>query len=246
MNTWRSDTGLDVAMAAPRRHSARRMIGQYLTDLTVFLSIVLVISWTFQISSAGLYLHSKLTTQNDIYMAMSQFTPLNMLVSYASTMADMRRDLDSGIGSAGGLATASGQIFATIGWVMLDVCLVAPRTIIAIYRQTSGTGAWVVLAGFAMSIGAVLAWLLSGRVVVWRVLLASMASPLVVSAVFLALQSLCEMVLITYFLLATLAPYIIAVPVICALYWLAFPSAERGITGSLVHAAERLWHGKQA
>jgi hypothetical protein len=221
------------------------MIGQYLTDLTVLLGIVLVISWTFQVSSAGLYLHSNLTMQNDIYMALSHFTPLNMLASYASTMADMRRDLDAGIGSADGLGSASGQLFTTIAWLMLDVCLVAPRTIIAIYRQTAGTAAWVVLAGFALSLGTVLAWLLSGRIVLWRIFLVSMVSPLVVSAVFLSLQSLWEMALITFFLLVALTPYVIACPVICALYWLAFPHAERGITGNMAHAAELLWHRKK-
>jgi len=221
------------------------MIGQYLTDLIVFLGIVLVISWMFQVSSARLYLHSTPMMQNDIYMAMRQFTPVNMLASYASTLVDMRRSMDSGVGSADGLATAAGQTFVTIGWVMLDICLIAPRTMIEFYRQTSGIAAWVVVAGFALSIGAVFAWLLSGRLVLWRILLASTVSPLVVSAVFLALQTLWELALTTSFLLATLGPYVIACPVICALYWLAFPSAEHGITGSLAHAAELLWHRKQ-
>jgi hypothetical protein len=133
-----------------------------------------------------------------------------------------------------------------MGWLLLNICLAAPRMLLELYRQTSGIAAWIVLAGFTAGISAVFAWLLSGRFALWRLLLASAAGPLVVSLVFLVLQGFMVLMLGTLYWLTVLAPYAVACPVLCILYWVVFPHADHGATSAVARAIGHLVHGPQS
>jgi hypothetical protein len=240
---WRTD-GLTGSTASGSRHTAsRRIMGQYLTDLAVSIGIVLLVGWIFQSSSGEFAVQQALMTQNELYVALGHFTPLAVIADYAATIEDVRRTLNSGY-SAGGLTVAVGETFATIGWLLLNICLAAPRTLLELYRQTSGIAAWIVLAGFTAAISAVFGWLLAGRFTLWRLVLASAASPLVVSVVFMALQGFMLMLLSSFYWLTVLAPYAVACPVLCMLYWVVFRHAEHGATSSVAHAIGNLVHGR--
>jgi hypothetical protein len=243
MNGWRTDT-LSGSTASGSRHAAsRRVMGHYLTDLAVSIGIVLLVGWIFQASSGESGVQQASTTQNEVYIALGHFTPLSVIADYTATMEDMRRTLNAGY-SAGGLSVAVAETFATIGWLLLNICLAAPRTLFELYRQTSGIAAWIVLAGFTAAISAVFGWLLAGRFTLWRVVLASAASPLVVSVVFMVLQGVMLMLMSSFYWLTVLAPYAVACPVLCTLYWVVFRHAEHGATSSVAHAIGNLVHGK--
>jgi hypothetical protein len=243
MNGWRTDT-LSGSTASGSRHAAsRRVMGHYLTDLAVSIGIVLLLGWIFQASSGESAVQQASITQNELYIALGHFTPLSVIADYTATMEDMRRTLNAGY-SAGGLSVAVAETFATIGWLLLNICLAAPRTLFELYRQTSGIAAWIVLAGFTAAISAVFGWLLAGRFTLWRVVLASAASPLVVSVVFMVLQGVMLMLMSSFYWLTVLAPYAVACPVLCTLYWVVFRHAEHGATSSVAHAIGNLVHGK--
>jgi hypothetical protein len=243
MNGWRTDT-LSGSTASGSRHAAsRRVMGHYLTDLAVSIGIVLLVGWIFQASSGESGVQQASITQNEVYIALGHFTPLSVIADYTATMEDMRRTLNAGY-SAGGLSVAVAETFATIGWLLLNICLAAPRTLFELYRQTSGIAAWIVLAGFTAAISAVFGWLLAGRFTLWRVVLASAASPLVVSVVFMVLQGVMLMLMSSFYWLTVLAPYAVACPVLCTLYWVVFRHAEHGATSSVAHAIGNLVHGK--
>jgi hypothetical protein len=243
MNGWRTDT-LSGSTASGSRHAAsRRVMGHYLTDLAVSIGIVLLLGWIFQASSGESAVQQASITQNEVYIALGHFTPLSVIADYTATMEDMRRTLNAGY-SAGGLSVAVAETFATIGWLLLNICLAAPRTLFELYRQTSGIAAWIVLAGFTAAISAVFGWLLAGRFTLWRVVLASAASPLVVSVVFMVLQGVMLMLMSSFYWLTVLAPYAVACPVLCTLYWVVFRHAEHGATSSVAHAIGNLVHGK--
>ena len=242
MNGWRIDALSGSAASGSRHAASRRIMGHYLTDLAVSIGIVLLVGWIFQISSDDFAVQQALITQNELYVALGHFTPLNVIADYAATIEDIRRTLNSG-NSGGGFALAAGEIFATIGWLLVSICLAAPRTLLELYRQTSGVAAWIVLAGFTASVSGIFAWLLTGRFTLWRVVLASAAGPLVVSVVFMVLQGFMLMLLGSFYWLTALAPYAVACPVLCTLYWVVFRHAEHGATSSVARAIGNLLHG---
>jgi hypothetical protein len=215
-------------------------MGHYLTDLVVSIAIVLIFGWIIQASTDDRYMEEALTTQSAIYVAISHLTPLNMFAEYAATVGAMKRSFDASFNLADGLLVDAGHTFATIGWLLLDIFLAAPLTMIQLYRETSGMAALIVLAGFIVAIGAVFAWLLTGKFAPWRLLLASVASPLVVSVVFLLLQGFMLVLLGAFFRFTVLAPYAVACPVICTLYWIAFPHADHGATSAVIRAIGHL------
>jgi hypothetical protein len=243
MNGWRTDA-LTGSTASGSRHAAsRRIIGHYLTDLAVSLGIVLVVGWISQASSGEFAIQQASITQNALYVALGHFTPVNVIADYAATIEHMRGTLNAGY-SGSGLSVAAGQTFVTIGWLLLNICLAAPRTLLDLYRETSGIAAWIVLAGFTAAISAVFAWLLTGRFTLWRLVLASAASPLVVSVVFMVLQGFMLMLLGSFYWLTVLAPYAVACPVLCTLYWVVFRHADHGATSSVARAIGNLMHGR--
>jgi hypothetical protein len=48
------------------------------------------------------------------------------------------------------------------------------------------------------------------------------------------------LMLSAFFWLTTLAPYAVACPVLCTLYWVAMPNAERGAVASVAHLVLRM------
>jgi hypothetical protein len=54
--------------------------------------------------------------------------------------------------------------------------------------------------------------------------------------VFLVLQGFMVLLPEAFFWFTSLAPYTVACPVICTLYWIAFPNADRGATQSAARA----------
>jgi hypothetical protein len=217
-----------------------RTIAHYLIDLLVSVSLVVIAGWAVQAIAGDTYLHATLDTQSQLYRALSRFTPANLLHSYGATIQSMTQDLNPDSTADDGLTLVGGKIFAAIGGALIGICLAAPTTLFELYRQTDGAAGWIVLSGFGITIAAVLGWLLASRVSLWRVLLAAAISPLAVSVVFLALQSAMVLLYDAFFWLAWLAPYAIACPVVCALYWVAFPGADRGATAALAHAIGRV------
>lgn len=87
--------------------------------------------------------------------------------------------------------------------------------------------------------GSVFALLLASRPSLPRLLLVSALSPIAVSVVFLALQGFMVLMLDAFVWFTALAPYAVACPVICTLYWVVFPNADRGATVMLLRAAGR-------
>jgi hypothetical protein len=236
MNHWFSEAWPGAGVAVRHRPVGGRTVLHFLTDLAVSVSFVLACGWLFQASAGDAYLREALVTQNEVYVAISRFTAQNLFVSYLATIDHMTRDLIYGFNPADGLTPAVGQALATVGRLVLDVALAAPYTLAELYWQTSGTAAWIVLAGFGMTIGTVLAWLFMTRLSLWRLLVASAVSPVAVSVVFLVLQAFMVLMLEAFLWLTALAPYAVACPVICTLYWVAFPNADRGATYAVARA----------
>jgi hypothetical protein len=206
------------------------MVGYFLTDLAVSIGIVLASGRLFWASAGDAQLREALVTQTDIYLALGRFAPRNLLFTYLATISDMSRGLIRESSLADGFTTAAGEVVATIGRLALGLALAGPYTLMELYRQTSGTAGRVVLAGFGVMTCAMLASLFLAGVSRWRLLLALAASPFAASVVFLVLQGFMVLIPDAVFWFTSLAPYVVTCPVICTLYWIAFPNAERGAT----------------
>ena len=238
MSWQRSETWPNAAFGV-RRLFGGRVIAHYLTDLAVSVLLVLSLGWMFQTSVDEFALRNALMAQNELYVEISRFTPRNLFTAYAATLDQMIQNLGFGYAAADGLAAAVGQALAKICYLILDVMLAVPCTLIELYEETDGMAAWLVLAGYAMAIGSVLAWLLIRGASLWRLLLAAVLSPVAISVVFLVLQGFMAMMLDTFFWFTVLAPYTVACPVLCTFYWVVFPNAERGATATVAHVIGR-------
>jgi hypothetical protein len=245
MNFPRSEIWPGPATSIAPRSFAGRMIAHYIIDLMASVCLVLAFGWFFEASASDQSLHDVLITQNDVYVAISRFTPGNLLTSYATTIDQMTRGLLFGFSPVEGFNAAVVQSFVTIGQLVLDIGLAAPATMIALYHETTGLAALIVLAGFAMAIGSVVAWLMAAKISFSRLLLASALSPIAVSVVFLALQGFMMLMLEAFFRFTSLAPYAVVCPVVCTLYWAAFPNADRGATLMLARTIGRGMHPSQ-
>jgi hypothetical protein len=219
-------------------------VRHFLIDLAVSVGCLLAVGSLLQNSAGDSYLQGALVTQSEVYVAISRFTPPQLLFSYLATINDVTQGgmLFDG---ADGLVQAPGQVLSALGRTMLGIGLAAPYTLAALYRQTSGIASMVVLAGFALSIAAVLGWLLMTRIATGRLLLASLLSPIAVSVVFAILQAFMLLMLDAFFWLTALSPYAVICPVVCALYWIAFPDARGGATATVAHTIGRVFSRRQ-
>jgi len=225
---------------AARDQVVGRVVRHYLIDLTVSVGIVLAVGSLFQNAAGAAHLHGALATQSEVYVAISRFAPKQLLSSYLSTISDLTQG-GMLFDASDGLAQAPGQALAALGRTMLGIGLAAPYTLAALYRQTSGMASMVVLAGFALSIAAMLGWLLMTRIAPGRLLLASLLSPVAVSVVFAMLQAFMLVMLEGFFWLTTLSPYAVVCPVLCTLYWVAFPHAQGGATAAVALTIGRVF-----
>jgi hypothetical protein len=235
----RSATLPGAETVAPGRLPGRRLLQHYLLDLLVCIGLVLVFGWIFQSSVSDASLHNALTTQNEVYIAISRFTPYNLFTSYIGTIDRMVSSVWYGYNSAEGFHAIMQHALGAVVALLLDLVIAVPRTLIALYQDTNGTASIVVLAGFGLAIGTVFFTLLATETTTWRLLSATAISPIAISVLFLMLQTFMLMMLSAFFWLTALAPYAVACPVICTLYWLAFPNAERGAVASLASALIR-------
>ena len=245
MNFLRSEIWPGPATSIAPRSFAGRMIAHYIIDLMASVCLVLALGWFFEASASDQYLHDVLITQNDVYVAISRFTPGNLLTSYATTIDQMTRGLLFGFSPVDGFNAAVVQSFVTIGQLVLDIGLAAPATMIELYHETTGLAAQIVLAGFATAIGSVVVWLMAAKISFSRLLLASALSPIAVSVVFLALQGFMMLMLEAFFRFTSLAPYAVVCPVVCTLDRAAFPNADRGATLMLARTIGRGMHPSQ-
>jgi hypothetical protein len=228
----------------PRNQVYRRVVRHFLVDLTVSVGIVLAVGSLLQNSAGDAYLQGALVTQSDVYVAISRFSPPRLLFSYLASINDLTQGgmLFDG---TDGLAQAPGQALWAVGRTTLGIGLAAPYTLAALYRQTSGIASMVVLAGFALSGAAILGWLLMTRIAPGRLLLASLLSPIAVSLVFAILQAFMLLMLDAFFWLTALSPYAVICPVVCTLYWVAFPRAKGGATATVAHTIGRVFSRRQ-
>ena len=216
------------------------MVAHFLTDLLVSVGLVLTVGWLIQVSAADAYLRYAVITQNEMYVAMNRFTPANLAVNYYQTIDHMTRYMNFSYNPADGAPGAIIQAVFAVLRLLLSIGIAIPTTVIELYQETSGTAASIVLVGFCIALCCVYALLLAAKISLWRLLVALAATPFAISVVFMLLQVFMVVMFNAFFWLTELAPYTVACPVLCTLYWVAFPRADRGATAVLVRAIGRL------
>jgi hypothetical protein len=227
-------------MSAPRRPDIRRQMTHYLMDLVASVVVVLAVGWFIQSSASEFYVRDALITQNEVYVTISRFTPHNLLASYGGTVQRMAQGVAAAHDTSGNTADVVRQAVVSTAMLALDLILAVPLTLAELYQETSGWAGWIVLIGFGMVAAIVFAALACARTSPWRLLRAMALVPLAVSLVFMALQGFMVLMLDAFFWFTTLAPYTVACPVLCTLYWVVKPNADRGIAASLARAVLRL------
>lgn len=242
MHGWHATTGTGTTLAIREqgRPVGGRLMAHYFLDLLTSMAAVLALGWFIEASASNAYLRDAIVTQNEIYVAITRFTPHNLALSYAHTVDEMTRSLMLGSQISESFIDVIGQTFATAGQFLLYLALAVPRTNMELYHETSGTAAWIVLAGFGVAVGSVFTAMLATRASVFRLLFATALTPFAISVVFVALQGFMIAMLDTFYWFTSLAPFTVACPVLCTVYWMAFPNADRGITASLAHAILRV------
>ena len=245
MHGRRPATGLAPTASVTGRPASGRLLASFLTDLIASVVIVLMLGWLVQASAGDDYLRDAMVAQNDIYVSISRFTPHNLAMSYVNTVVQMNRGVGFGYQPSEGYTDVIQYGLVTVAIVILNIFRAVPDTILELYHETGGTSAWIVLGGFAVGVGSVSVALLGRRRSPWRLGLAILASPFAISLVFLALQGFIVVMLDAFYWFTSLAPYTVACPVICSLYWVVFPNAERGVTATVAHAALRVLDPKR-
>lgn len=245
MHVWRPATGLGPPFAVTRRPVGGRLLAFFLTDLIASVAVVLMVGWLIQTSASDDYLRNAVVAQNDIYLSISRFTPHNLAMSYIGIVGGMNWNVmagyDFGVNSTGAIYGA----LVAVATIIVNVVRAVPDTIIALYRETGGFGAWIVLIGFAVGLGGVFVAFLGTRASPWRLFVAAAVSPFAISAVFVGLQGFMIAMLDMFYWFTALAPYTVVCPVICTLYWVVFPNAERGATATVAHALLRVLEPKR-
>jgi hypothetical protein len=240
MGFRRSETWPGAALAVPRHAPGRHLAAHFLTDLLVSVGLVLTLGWLFQASAGDAYLRDAVITQNEIYVAMNRFTPTNLALHYYLTIDHMTRSMSVIYNPADGAPGAAAQAFFAVLRLLLSIGIAIPTTVVELYQETSGTAAWIVLVGFGIALCWVYALLLSAKISLWRLLIALAVTPFAISVVFMLLQVFMAVMLNAFFWLTELAPLAVACPVLCTLYWVAFPRADRGATTMLLRAIGRM------
>jgi hypothetical protein len=203
--------------------AGRRLMARYLSDLLMSMCLALTVGWLFQAAIGNIHLRDAMITQNGMYVAMSRFTPGNLVASYVDTVEHMTQHAPVSYRLADGVGPVIEQTVAMVAGLLLAICFAIPGTLISLYRAAGGIAGWVVLAGFGMAIGAVCHWVRAAKVTPRRLLAGLALIPLAISAIFIILQALMVAVLATCFWFASLAPFVVAGVVLCSAYWLASP-----------------------
>jgi hypothetical protein len=201
----------------------RRLMARYLSDLLMSICLALTGGWLLQAAAGNIDLRDAMITHNGTYVAISRFTPANLVASYFDTVEHMTQHAPVSYHLADGVGAVIEQTVAMVVGLLLAICVGVPGTLIGLYQAASGIAGWVVLAGFGMAIGAVFHWLRAAKVTSRRLLVGLALVPLAISAIFIILQALMVLVLATCFWFASLAPFVVAAVVLCPAYWLASP-----------------------
>jgi hypothetical protein len=240
MNGWHAGAGHGSTVALTGRPGGGRVLAHFAIDLIASLAAVLALGWFFEASVSSAHLQDAVVTQNAIYAAISKFTPRNLLFSYFATVDRLTINAAYTYQFATGFTGTIHEALLTVGKLVVSIFLAIPYTLLELYDQTSGTAARIVLAVFGMVLGSVFAVLFMTRMSMLRLILAAIISPVAISILFLALQGFMTAMLDTFYWFTSLAPYTVACPILCSVYWIVFPNAERGATAGLAHAMLRV------
>jgi hypothetical protein len=240
MTGLRSAAYPGAAYSLDRRPPNRRVMAHFAVDLAATIGAVLALGWLFQASANEYALRNALVTQNEIYVAISRFTPENLLFSYIYAAGHAVRGQIFTYGPSAGLSDILMAALIAICQMVVNLAFAVPRTLSGLYQETSGIAAWIVLAGFGFSAATVIISMFWARASIWRLLVGAAISPVAISVVFLALQGFMVLMLDAFFWFTSLAPYTVACPVVCTLYWVVFPNAERGATAAVAHVVLRV------
>ncbi len=198
-------------------------MARYLSDLLMSICLALAVGWLFQAATGHIHLRDAMITQNGTYVAISRFTPGNLVASYLDTVERMTQHAPASYRLADGVGAAIEHTVIMVAGLLLAICVGVPGTLIGLYLAASGIAGWVVLAGFGIAIGAVYHWLRATKITPRRLLVGLALIPLAISVMFIILQALMVVVLATCFWFASLAPFVVAGVVLCSAYWLASP-----------------------
>jgi len=223
----------------------RHLVIHYLVDLLVSACLVLIAGWLFEVCAGNHLLRPAVAGESELYTALSRFTPHHLAVSYAQTIDPMTRDLLRDY-NATGVATATQHSFAAAAFLVADLTLAVPRTLIRLFGETRGLASWIVLAGVGMAAAVLVIWLRAAWLSPARLAIALVLSPFAISVAITMLQAFMALMLAGFYWLTLLAPYTVACPVLCSAWWVCFPNAEAGATITLARAlARRLPAGRQ-
>jgi hypothetical protein len=244
MQGWHAATGHGSTVVLSGRPAGRRLLTHYAIDLIASITVVLIFGWLFEASASNTRLQNAVITQNEVYIAISRFVPHSLMSSYFDTVRRMTINMPYSYQIATDFSGTIQHALLRVGELVVNIALAVPGTLLELYHQTNGIAASVVLAGFSVALVTVFGALFATRTSMWRLILGAAISPLAISVLFLALQGFMIAMLGTFHWFTTLAPYTVACPVLCTLYWIAFPAAERGATASLAHALLRVLERK--
>src|SRR5579863_4917266 len=163
MHGWHATTGTGTTMAihGHGRPAGARLLAHYILDLLASMAAVLALGWFIEASASNAYVRDAIVTQNEIYVAISRFTPHNMALSYVHTVDEMTRSLPFGSQTGQNFTDAIRQALVMVGQFLLELALAVPHTMMDLYCETSGTAAWIVLAGFGVALASVFAAMLA-------------------------------------------------------------------------------------
>jgi hypothetical protein len=232
--TWRDATKTGT------RPGGTRLIAHYLTDLAVSVGVVVLLGWCLRAPAGDQHFRDGLISQNDIYIAVSRFTPGNLITSYKASIQHVTQYLFLGYDPTDRYRASNGQAFTSVLLLAVELAWAVPRTLYRLYSETDGIASWFVMAGFGAAIATMLVWLFAARTSWWRLFVALALSPIAISVLFTMLQAFMVLMLGGCFWLAALAPYAIACPVLCATYWIIFPNVDYGATSMVLRAIGRV------
>ena len=184
-------------------------MARYLSDLLMSICLALTVGWLFQAAIGNIHLRDAMITQNGTYVAISRFTPGNLVTSYLDTVEHMTQLVPVSYHLADGVGAVIEQTVVMVAGLLLAICVGVPATLIGLYRAAGGVAGWVVLAGFGIAIGAVFNWLRATKITSRRLLVGLALVPLAITVVFIILEALIVAVLATCFWFASLAPFMV-------------------------------------
>ena len=210
----------------------RRLALAYLTDLVMAILVVLVCVRLLTSSPSVSAISSEPFFQ--FSAAVSRYTPYGLWLTYQDTLGAMLRDFDH--------TAAAGPFHSLLLGleVLLLVMLAGPATLFAVYNQSIGLDTWMVMAAAVLTLAIFVMISFAWRPTFPRVVFAAAVSPLIASILFWVMQQLVFDAFDAVTWLAVAAPWCLACPVVCTLWWVLFPHAPHGAAATLLCWVGRL------